>query len=389
MPFPPTKGEKIRALHTLRHFRRHFDIHLGCCLDDPADLPFAEELRGLCASLHVAQINPSLGRLWSLRGLMTGDALTVAYFRDRGLARWVRRTIASARPKAIFAYSSNITPLMLDIPFSGRRIVDLVDVDSEKFRAYAETAGFPMRWVYRREQRKIAALERQIVAACDLSVLVSEHEAELLRAEVPGLGHKVLCIGNGVDHAYFDPSGDFAAPYPTGRPNFVFTDTMDYKPNIDAAIWFASDILPAIRTHLPDATFHIVGANPGADIRRLARADSVVVTGRVPDVRPYIAHATAAVAPMRIARGVQNKVLEAMAMARPTVVTTPGLEGIAAIPGTEVLLADSTADFAASCIAIAANPDACRIGAAARRHALAHCDWDARLAAYDRILADL
>ncbi len=387
MPFPPTKGEKIRALHTLLHFRQRYDIYVGCCVDDEADLPFVEELRALCAELYVARIHPRWGRLWSLRGLLIGDALTVAYFRDPGLSRWVRETMAQVRPEVVFAYSSNIAPLMLDLPRVGKRIVDIVDVDSEKFRAYSETAGFPMRWVYRREWRKIAALERRIAEDCDFSVLVSEPEAALFRALVPGHDRKVRGIGNGVDHAYFDPAIGFAAPYATDRPNYVFTGTMDYKPNIDAVGWFVADIFPVIRRALPDAQFHIVGANPAPDVQRLSRVDGVHVSGRVADVRPYIAHATAAVAPMRIARGIQNKVLEAMAMARPIVVTSQALEGITAVHGVEVLLADKAADFAAYCVRLATTGT--EIGAAARQHVLAYCDWDTRLAAYDTLLDGL
>ena len=388
MPYPPTKGEKIRALHTLLHFRQRFDIHLGCCVDDDADLPFVEELRALCTELHIARINPRLGRLFSLRGLLTGDALTVAYFRDPGLARWVRETIARINPPAVFTYSSNIAPAMLDIPYAGRRIVDLVDVDSEKFRAYAETARFPMRCIYRREWHKIAALEQRIARECDFSVFVSEPEAALFRANVPGHGHKVFGIGNGVDHVYFDPAIGFDAPYETSRPNFVFTGTMDYKPNIDAVGWFTADILPIIRRALPNAQFHIVGANPSATVQNLSRIDGVHVTGRVPDVRPYLAHADVAVAPMRIARGIQNKVLEAMSMARPTVVTTQALEGIAATQR-EVSVADTAENFAAQCIHLATSANADQMGSAARQHVVTHCDWAARLAAYDTLLQDL
>ena len=389
MPFPPNKGEKIRAFHTLMHFRKRFDIHLGCCIDDDADLAHIDALRGLCADLHVARIDPRLGRLLSLRGLLTGQALTVAYFGDTGLRAWVRETMARVKPAAVFAYSSNIAPAMLDVPFAGIRIVDLVDVDSAKFHAYARDARLPMDFVYHREGRKIAALERRIAQECDAAIFVSEAEATLFRTLQPGHDRSVRAIGNGVDHGYFDPAIGYDAPYDSGEINFVFTGTMDYRPNIDAVGWFAGAIFPLIRRTLPDAQFHIVGANPTPEVQRLAHRPHVHVTGRVADVRPYLAYATAAVAPMRIARGIQNKVLEAMAMARPTVTTTQGLEGIAAADGVEVLLADSAEAFAARCIGLATDPDAARIGAAARRHVLAHCDWDARLAAYDAILDGL
>jgi len=384
MPFPPNKGEKIRAFHTLMHFRKRFDIHLGCCVDDDADIAHIAALRALVADLHVSRINPLLGRLKMMRGLLTGEALTVAYFCDAGLRRWVRETMARVKPAAVFTYSSNIAPAMLDIPFAGKRIVDLVDVDSAKFHAYAKDARFPMDFVYHREGKKIAALERRIAAECDASVFVSEAEAMLFRTLQPGHDRTVRAIGNGVDHAYFDPAISHEALYDRGCENFVFTGTMDYRPNIDAVSWFAAGIFPLIRRALPDAQFHIVGANPTPEVRRLAEAENVHVTGRVADVRPYLAYATVAVAPMRIARGIQNKVLEAMAMARPTVTTAQGLEGIAATDGVELAVADSAEDFAARCIGLAREPGG--MGLAARAHVLARCDWDALLGAYDGIL---
>ena len=173
-------------------------------------------------------------------------------------------------------------------------------------------------------------------------------------------------VSNGVDYRYFDPALDYPPVYDTTRPNYVFTGTMDYPPNVDAVRWFAAEILPLIRRTLPAARFHIVGSNPNPEVLKLARIDGVFVTGRVPDVRPYIAHATASVAPMRIARGIQNKVLEAMAMARPVVLTSGALEGIEADPVTETILADTAEAFAAACCRMATTTDGIAIGAAAR-----------------------
>ncbi|HEY0182487.1 MAG TPA: glycosyltransferase, partial [Rhodopila sp.] len=171
------------------------------------------------------------------------------------------------------------------------------------------------------------------------------------------------------------------------RPNYVFTGTMDYPPNADAVVWFATEILPLIRRMLPGARFHIVGSNPNQEVLRLARLDGVFVTGRVPDVRPYIAHATASVAPMRIARGIQNKVLEAMAMARPVVLTSAALEGIAADPAAEVIVADTAEAFAAACRQMASTTAGATIGAAARRRIVRSYDWDVTLRRFDDILS--
>jgi glycosyltransferase involved in cell wall biosynthesis len=168
-------------------------------------------------------------------------------------------------------------------------------------------------------------------------------------------------------------------------PNYVFTGTMDYAPNVEAVSWFAKSILPSIRVRQPHAQFHIVGANPTPQVIALASAPGVHVTGRVADVRPYLAYATAAVVPMKIARGIQNKVLEAMAMARPVVVTSDALEGVEAVPGTEVLLANGADEFASMCL-LAIEPASDAIGRAARRRVLADYDWNNRLHALDALL---
>jgi len=166
----------------------------------------------------------------------------------------------------------------------------------------------------------------------------------------------------------------------------VFTGTMDYPPNVDAVVWFATEILPVIRRTVPAAQFYIVGNGPSAEVRRLAQIDGVFVTGRVPDVRPYIEHATAGVAPMRIARGIQNKVLEAMSLGKAVVLTSGALEGIEAEPGTDVILADSVENFAAGCCRLATTADGMAIGAAARARIVRDYDWSARLRRFDDLL---
>ncbi len=386
LPYPPTKGEKIRAFHDLKYLAQGYTIHLGCLIDDPDDMAYVDTLRPMCRDIHVARVDRRIGRVTCLRGLLTGEALSVTYFRDRGLADWVRGVVDTIRPVVTFVYSSNMAPYILDLPVTGTRVVDLVDVDSEKWRAFAATATGPMRLVYRREWRKITALERRIAHECDLSAFVSDAEAGVFAGQHPDCAARIRGVSNGVDHRYFDPALAHPAVYDTTRPNYVFTGTMDYPPNADAVIWFATAILPLIRRTLPDACFHVVGSSPGSDVLKLARLDGVFVTGRVADVRPYIAHATASVAPMRIARGIQNKVLEAMAMARPVVLTPGALEGIAADPVTETILAATAADFAAACCRMATTTDGETIGAAARNRIIRDYDWNVTLRRFDDIL---
>ncbi|MDT7950916.1 MAG: TIGR03087 family PEP-CTERM/XrtA system glycosyltransferase [Acetobacteraceae bacterium] len=382
IPYPPTKGEKIRAWPILQHLAASFRVHLGCLVDDPEDEPHIGTVAALCATSHFARLDRRWAKLKSLTGLLTGEPLSVTFYRDRALTAWVARTLREIEPAAVFVFSSNMAPYVLGRTGEAVTLCDLTDVDSEKWRAYAEQGG-AMQLVHRREWRRVAALEGRIARDMDWSTFVSEGEADLFRAQWPAQAGKVRVVPNGVNFAYFDPAISQNAPYPTDQLNFVFTGTMDYPPNVDAVRWFAADILPIIRGHQP-ARFHIVGANPAAEVRALA-GDGVFVTGRVPDVRPYVAHATAAVAPMRIARGIQNKVLEAMAMARPVVVTPDALEGIDATPGTDVLLGADADAFAAHCLE-AAGPGAAAIGASARRLIERSYSWAGRLQGFDALL---
>jgi polysaccharide biosynthesis protein PslH len=343
-------------------------------------------VRALCADAYFARLDRRMAKITCLRGLLTGTALSVAFYQDRGLADWVRRTLDEVRPEVIFVCSSNMADYVMNTAHSARvTLVDLADVDSEKWRAYAERDRFPMRWVHRREWRLVAELETRIARECDWSTFVSTEEAQLLAAMVPDRTAHIRAVGSGVDHLYFDPALPHAPAFDTSRRNYVFTGTMDYPPNVDAVLWFAEAILPLIRLHLPDAQFHVVGSSPAPSVQKLAALPGVFVSGRVPDVRPYLAHATAAVAPMRIARGIQNKVLEAMAMARPVVVTPDALEGIDAAPGREVLVATDAATFAAACVQ-AATPAAAAIAAAARQRVLAAFIWAEKLRGFDELL---
>ena len=386
IPYPPIKGEKIRPLQILYHLRKRYDVHLGCLVDDPADEEHVGTIEALCATSHFARLNRRRAKLTCLTGLLTGEALSVTFYRDRGLADWVRRTLATIKPEAIFVCSSNMAPYVLG-QLGGERVslCDLADVDSEKWRAYSEKDAFPMRWVHGREWRQVGRLEARIAREINWSTFVTAEEAALFRTQLPQHGDKIRAVPSGVDFGYFDPAILQTAPYSLDRLNFVFTGTMDYPPNVDAVRWFATEILPLIRRRAPAAQFHVVGSSPAPEVRALADGTGVFVTGRVPDVRPYVAYATAGVAPMRIARGIQNKVLEAMAMGRPVVVTPDALEGIDAEPGRELLLADGAEQFAARCLE-AAEPGAAQIGHAARARIERDFSWEGRLRGFDVLL---
>ena len=389
LPYPLIKGEKIRNWHILNYLTKWYDVHFGCLIDDPADNQHIETVRALCKDMYTAPLNRDRAKFACATGLLTNEPLSVTFFRDRGLRRWVERVMTEVKPEMTFVNSSNMAPYILDLPPTGTRIVELGDVDSEKFLSYSETSRFPMNLVYRREWRQVRRLERRVALECDQSILVTETEARLFRAHVPEAAAKIRGISCGVDHRYFSPAHSFPAPFDPATPTFVFTGTMDYRPNIDAAVWFAETILPIVRQSLPAAAFQIVGGNPADEVKRLASLDGVSVTGRVPDVRPYVQHAIAAVAPMRIARGIQNKVLEAMAMAKPVIVTSGAWEGIDAQPGRDLVLAEDAAAIAAAAIRLA-HPDSAAeraaLSTAARRLILEHYDWDACLSGFDDLM---
>ena len=385
-PPPPDKGEKIRAFRILEHLERNYRIKLGCFIDDEADIPHVDTLRSHCETLDWFPRPPRNTKFKALAGLLKGEALSVALFSSQRMKDWVEREIAREKPDVIFVYSSAMAQF---VPASAlkdtRLIMDLVDVDSDKWRQYATTAGFPMKWVYSREADKLLAFDRGVAASANASIFVSDAEAALFRTLAPEAAATTHAIANGVDCDYFSPAHGFVHPFDERGPNLVFTGTMDYRPNVDAVTWFASDIFPQIRRLKPSATFTIVGAKPTAEVTRLEERSGITVTGRTPDVRPYLAAADAVVAPMRIASGIQNKVLEGMAMAKAVITTPQGLEGIDAVPDRHLLLAETADDFVNAVLHL--NPvTATALGHAARQLMEEHYGWTARLGALDRLL---
>ncbi len=386
IPYPPDKGDKIRSWRLVEHLSRRFRVHLAAFVDDRADFAHDAFLKGVCESVFLVPLDPLAAKARSAAGLVTGEPLSFPYFRDKRMQRHAdemrRRDLA-----AEFAFSSSMAPY-LEPPKGGRpRLVDLCDADSEKWRQYAaETAG-PMGAVYAREAERLAAAETAIVNSADAAFAISEGEAAIFNARA-GAARRCDWFGNGVDVDYFRPRADWPAPEPSA--DVVFTGAMDYRANIDAVCWFAADVWPIVRSKEPQARFAIVGARPDKAVKALDGKNGITVTGRVVDVRPYIQHAGAAVAPLRMARGVQNKMLEAMAMARPVVATSGAAEGIDAREGEEFILADSPADFAASVLWLMSERkrgDA--IGASARARMKAAYSWPAQFARLDAALARL
>ena len=385
IPYPPNKGDKVRSFNILRQLSRTHRVWLGTFVDHRDDLQHVATLKQWCEQVCAIPIEPRIRRIASLRGLLRGEALSLPYYSSPRLAEWVARTIGEHDIRAAVAFSGPMAQY-LDMPGLQRRVIDFCDVDSAKWAQYAPEHRWPMSWLYRREGERLLAFERQAAAQVDASLFVTEAEAELFRHAAPEAASCVGVMQNGVDADFFSPANAGKSPYPPGGPVIVFSGAMDYWPNVDAVTWFATELLPRIRQTVPDACFWIVGMNPAPAVQALA-GEGVAVTGTVPDVRPYIAHADVVVAPLRIARGIQNKVLEAMAMARPVVVSADSATGLAARPGQDFEIARDGDDTVRHVLALLA--DSARrstMGAAARACVVEHYSWQAHLAQLDALL---
>ncbi|MEG3159736.1 glycosyltransferase [Sphingomonas sp. LB2R24] len=418
VPFPPDRGDKIRSFHILQYLARRTPVHLVAFADDEADFDPPTAFTDLLASCKILPRKKSQKRA-AIEALATGKPVSLTAFASAAMQAAVDRVLPEVT--STYCFSGQMAQYL---PVGGPPVVmDFVDVDSAKFAGFAEDTRGPMRWMMRRESRLLDAFERDVAARATASLFVSEAESALFRAG--GAAGRILAVENGIDSVKFDPAAEFAnverkyppgegrgpigevavtgdGPLPSISPNWtpafaggdgagdsngspliVFTGQMDYRPNIDAVTWFARDILPLIRKRHP-AHFAIVGRAPTAAVQALA-GDHVTVTGAVDDVRGWLAAATVCVAPLKLARGIQNKVLEAMAMARPVVTSAAAAEGID--HADTIRVADTAQDFADRIATLIETPDAAAaLGQAARAQVIRRYGWDARLAPLDALL---
>ena len=388
VPFPPNRGDKIRAHHLLKKLAQLGGLHVGCFAESDEDRAGKAELD------HIAETHCIVNRskplvLAGVEAVLAGKPVSLTAFLSARLESWVRETIAGHAIDTIVIFSGQMGQYVPD-DFDGRVIIDLCDVDSAKFENYAE-AGERV-WLNAREARLLAREEERLAARADATILISEAEAALFKGRLnqPSKAN-VQVIGNGIDAAFFNPGS--VTPLPAMRtspgPHFTFTGQMDYRPNEQAVLWAIENLMPALRARHTDAHFHVVGRNPTAALLSQDGKPGVTVWGEVPDVRPFIAGADCVLAPLLIARGVQNKVLEAMAMARPVLLTPEAATGIVAEDGAHWMIehADPKA-MATRFDALWSDRSAReRMGLAAREFVLSHHAWDAMLAPLNDLVA--
>lgn len=387
VPFPPNRGDKIRSTNLLRKLAKIAPVHVGCFAENDEDRAGAADVDALAASHCVVDRKKPLV-LAGVEAVLAGKPVSLTAFHSPRLEQWVQETLAKQAIDTIVIFSGQMGQYVPDA-FEGRVIIDLCDVDSAKFENYA--ASGQRVWLNSREGRLLAKEEERLAHRADTTVLISANEAKLFtsRLDAPAKAN-VQVIGNGIDARFFDPQQ--AQPHPEMAtrkgPHFVFTGQMDYSPNETAALWAVEHFLPVVRTRFPEAELHIVGRNPTKALLARKGLAGLMVWGEVPDVRPFLAAATCVVAPLQIARGVQNKVLEAMAMARPVMVTPQAATGIDAEDGAHWLKCE--ADPHAMCERIEAlladPPTAANLGLAARQFVLDNHDWDAMLAPLEALV---
>lgn len=390
MPFPPNKGDKIRSFNILSYLAKHHEVYLACLVDDKIDLRFVPEIETRVSRFVFDRIQPRTKKLLALRGLFRSCPITVGYFYSAALQRQIDDMVDLVEVDAFVCSSSPMAEyLFRSRHANGKvrraiRIMDLIDVDSYKWREYAKQSPAWTSWIYRYEAKHLAEYEERIARDFDRVLVVSEQE----KSAFPGGGNtpNLEAMSNGVDLDFFRP--DRFETRVTARPTLVFTGVMDYRPNIEGITWFVEMVFPRIQSAVPDVELFIVGNKPIRDVLRLGRLPGIVVTGFVEDVRDYIGKATVCIAPLQVARGIQNKVLEAMAMGKAVVCTPQAQEGIRAKPGKELVIAEGANEFATATIDLLLNrAKAEQLGFEARRCVEKGHSWGENLRLLDRVLA--
>jgi sugar transferase (PEP-CTERM/EpsH1 system associated) len=390
IPFPPNKGDKVRSFHLLKYLSLRHDIYLAAFIDDPFDRQYIPQVEKYCADVLFLEINPFIAKCRSIFGIFHGAPLTLGYYYNITLKNWVDSLIVRNKIDRIIIFSSAMAQYVdhindIDI------LIDFVDVDSAKWSEYALKHFFPMSLVYRRESIKLLEYERSVAIHSKQSFFVTDNEASLFNSLAPECVDKISTINNGVDAEYF--STDFSCESPFEKPILetdsyflVFTGAMDYWPNVDAVTWFSSEILPKLHNIRKNVYFYIVGRNPSAQVLALA-SDHVVVTGTVADVRPYLKFASVVVAPLRVARGIQNKILEAMAMECPVVASDICVNSMAVEPNRDLLSAGSSDEFFQQINKLLDSAVFSRlIGKSGRRTVQEKYSWTAHLSHVDKYL---
>jgi len=373
VPYPPNRGDKITTWRLVERFARRHTVEVLAFAHDEADREAARVLTEKGITTHTIAHDERRKKLASLPLLLTSKPLTLGVYGSREMQAEVAQRIDQT--DLAYAYSSSMGAFLAGrgIPW----IMHFAELDSDKWLQYAGKHRFPLSMIYKREYRTLRRFEERIAHESLTNVFCTPLEERIFNDAIPGAPS--LVVRNGVDLVYYTPRPQHAEPL-----HIAFTGVMDYYPNVDGCVWFVREVLPLVRRRLPDARFTIIGSRPTAEVRALSEVPGVTVTGFVDDVRDWLAKASVSVAPLRIARGIQNKVLEALAMGLPTVGTTPATQGVEGAAGRDFLVADDAAPFADAVIGLLTDPEQARaLGRRGREFVERTYDWERCLAPLD------
>lgn len=381
IPYPPNKGDKIATYNILKFLSQHYEIHLGCFIDDKYDERYEQQVASFCSSYTLISLSRTYSKLKGFTALLNGDPITLPFYRRRSMQQWVNTTIKQYGINKAFIFSGCMAQYVIDPNHALHTVMHFADIDSDKWRQYADKTSGIMKLIYSREFKTLGKYEKAVADAFSISCFVTQTETDDFKAMLPAsLQHKIQPLENGLDNRYFSPiaNSHLSEPYLLSSENFiVFTGAMDYWANEDAVVWFSQHVWPVIQRSQPDAKLYLVGSSPSSAVQALSETPGIVVTGRVDDVRPYLKYAKAAIAPMQIARGVQNKMLEAMAMEKPIIASSLAIEGIDECPSSNLVISDEPHDIANWLIAkLEENP----VNAVELRQWIEqHFSWEAKL----------
>jgi sugar transferase (PEP-CTERM/EpsH1 system associated) len=380
VPYPPNRGGKIRPFQMIQHLAKSHEVTVASLAHDDQELSAAGPLREHCKQV-IAEVVPNRTR-WTnaVLALPTPLPSSAAYFRSARLARRIQNAWFSSKFDGVMVHCAFAAQYALPLS-GGFRIMDFGDLDSAKWSDYAAHRSFPLSTGYALEARKLGKFEKHVAASSTHCTFTTRGELEAFRRF--GLAKPVTVIPNGVDTSYFHRE----VPPPAASKVLAFLGRMDYFPNIDGICWFVREVFPLVRSVVPEAVLRIVGSNPAKPVQDLAALAGIRVTGYVPDVRPHLADAAIAIAPLRLARGTQNKILECMGMGLPVVTTRDAARGIQATPGQHLLVADSPQQQAEFIIQLLSDPSRrASLGEAGRQQAQAAHQWPASMKILDEVL---
>jgi sugar transferase (PEP-CTERM/EpsH1 system associated) len=387
IPYPPNKGDKIRSFNEIKYLSKKHSIYLGTILDHPSDEQHVSSLRQYCKEVYAIYFNK---RLRLVKSVVQDKPFSVCNFYHASLQEFVDRTLTTKKIDAVICFSSSMAEYVFNAQqykknhLNGARLImDYIDLDSDKWSQYATYSKFPLKQIYQLEQKRLFEYEVKINQAFDESIFVAQQEVATFKQYYPR-ANGVLTIPNGLDIGYFTPKLERRS---NPRPILVFTGVMDYFANEDGVIWFCRNILEKIRKQFPGVQFYIVGMRPTKAVRNLANIAGVTVTGYSNDIREYYWKADICVVPLRIARGLQNKVLEAMATGNAVVATSNASKGIVCENNQNIVIADDAESFAERVIELLKDRERREEIA---RNAIANIHhnycWEENLKEFDRLL---